>query len=290
MYTFNMTSVCDTTNATEPDCQGDTPQALAYSAVFLLGFLANAAALRAFIDKRACWTDTHIYLLNLVVADSSLILFLPFRIYDAFYCLERTYLCTVLIFIHFTNMYASILTTTAISVQRYLIIRFPLQARTWKKKKETACAVCFLFWAFLLIACVMFREDNYPDNLWTCYKRCKNRRLQGDFFFLMVCLGYITPLFIIVFCSSSIIRILLKVNDESEKMKPIIAIITTNMIVFIICYTPIHVAFVVNYYNPPKFVHTTPDHKYLLVAEWIASTNCCFDSISYFFLLKYFFL
>ncbi|KAM6919984.1 G-protein coupled receptor 35 [Lycodopsis pacificus] len=278
-----------TTNFTS--CKVDTLQGLAYSQVFLLGFLVNAAALRAFIAKRTSWTDTHIYMLNLVVADSALILFLPLRIYDAFFCLPKTRWCTFFMFLHFINMYASILTTTAISVQRYLVIRFPLQARSWRKKKE-AFALCLLFWGLLVTLCIVFREDNYPNKLWTCYERCKNLPLHPELIVILVFLGYIVPLFIVVFCSSCIIRILLKVNDRSEETQSTIGIVTANMIVFIVCYTPIHVSFVVNYYNilPENWlVEYLPAHTYLLVSEWIASTNCCFDSISYYFLLKRFY-
>lgn len=108
---------------------------------------------------------------------------------------------------------------------------------------------------------------------------------------IMVLLGYITPLAIIVFCSSCIIHILVKV-EKSEERNSIIGLVTANMIVFIVCYTPIHVGFVVNYFNkvPENWqIESIPAHTYLLVSEWIASTNCCFDSISYYFLLKRFY-
>ncbi|KAK5919379.1 hypothetical protein CgunFtcFv8_023278 [Champsocephalus gunnari] len=208
----NITNTTYTTNST---CRMDTLEGLAYCPVFLLGFFLNAAALRAFFAKRESWTDTHIYMLNLAIADSTLILFLPLRIYNAFICLPVNHVCTFLIFTHYINMYASILTTTAISVQRYLVIRFPLQARSWRKKKEMTSL------------------------------RKKNRT---------------------------------------------IGIVTANMIVFIFCYTPIHVGFVVNYEPPVNWqFERLPVHVYLHVAEWIASTNCCFDSVSYSFLLKRFF-
>ncbi|RCU34994.1 hypothetical protein DVA76_18465, partial [Acinetobacter baumannii] len=89
-----------------------------------------------------------------------------------------------------------------ISVQRYLAIRFPLQTRSWRKKKETAFAVCLVFWAFLVTICAIFREENYPNKLWTCYERCKNQRLKSQFIAILLFLGFLTPLLIIVFCSS----------------------------------------------------------------------------------------
>ncbi|KAK5613215.1 hypothetical protein CRENBAI_026166 [Crenichthys baileyi] len=182
------------TNDSDVLCTHSILEGSAYSLVFLLGLLINGSALWAFIAKRATWTDSHIYMLNLALADISLILFLPFRIYDAFFCLPKTFLCTFLLFIHYINMYASILTTTAISVHRYLPIRFPLQARSWRRKKEAAVSVCLLIWVFLVSIVVVFRQDNYPEKLWTCYERCKNRRLHLQFTVLLLSFGYLAPL------------------------------------------------------------------------------------------------
>ncbi|XP_047223914.1 G-protein coupled receptor 35-like [Girardinichthys multiradiatus] len=280
------------TNGSDVLCYHNIPEGLAYSLVFLLGLLINGAALWAFIAKRAAWTDSHIYMLNLALADFSLILFLPFRIYDAFFCLPKTFLCTFLLFIHYINMYASILTTTAISVHRYLTIRFPLQARSWRRKKEAAVSVCLLIWVFLVSIAIVFRQDNYPEKLWTCYERCKNIDLHFEFFLLLLCLGYLAPLMTIVFCSSRIICILVKEQNKSAEMKSIVGIVKANMTVFLICFTPIHIAFVINFiFNMPSNWRSIslPTHVYLQVSGWIASTNCCFDSISYYFLLKRFY-
>lgn len=286
-------SICNGTkvpnNAT---CKVDYISALAYTPLFLLGLCLNVAALRIFIARRASWKDTHVYMFNLNMADFALILFLPFRICDALFCLPRTNLCTYLMFIHFINMYASILTTMAISVHRFLAIRFPLQARSWRKKKETAFAVCLILWVLLVTSCAIFREENRPDKLWNCFERCKNRPLKLVVILILTCLGFLTPLLIIVYCSHQIISILLKEGNMSEEKMNTIGIVKANMAVFIFCYTPIHIGFIVNYYYifPPDWQEVlSPVHIYLLVSEWIASTNCCFDSISYYFLLRRFY-
>lgn len=270
----------------------DYLSALAYTPLFLLGLCLNVAALRIFIAKRASWKDTHVYMFNLNMADFALILFLPFRIYDALFCIPKTYLCTFLIFSHFINMYASILTTMAISVHRFLAIRFPLQARSWRKKKETAFAVCLVLWALLVTLCAIFREENSPNKLWNCFERRKNSPLNPVLILIVTCLGFLIPLLIIVYCSHQIITILLKRVNRSEEKTSTIGIVTANLAVFVFCYTPIHIGFLVNYFYafPPDWQEVlSPVHIYLLVSEWIASTNCCLDSISYYFLLRRFY-
>ncbi|XP_054624706.1 G-protein coupled receptor 35 [Dunckerocampus dactyliophorus] len=274
----------------DANCTVDSLLGLAYCPLFVLGLLVNAAALCAFIQQES-WTDTHIYMFNLVIADSSLIICLPFRIYHSFFCLDKTHWCTFFISTHFINMYASIMTSMAISIHRYLVVSFPLQVRSWRKKKETAFAVCLLIWGSLVTTAIVYREENYPHKLWTCFERCKDQPLRLNFIVILLLLGFIAPLLTVVFCSSRIICILLKTEGgaSSPLQRNIVGIVTANMLVFIGCYTPIHVGFLVNYfYNAPanwQFIRL-PVHEYLRVSEWIASSNCCFDSVGYYFLLK----
>lgn len=274
-------------------------EAVGYSTLFLLGLGLNAAALFAFIAKRKSWKDTHIYMLNLNMADFVLILHLPFRIYDAIdkhpTSVRVSYLCTYLILVHYVNMYVSILTTTAICVHRYLAIRFPLQAKSWRKKKETAFAVCLLIWVLVISGSMIFWKQNSPENLWTCFERRKDRPFNQHSWLLLITVGYLTPLLIIVFCSSRILYILSKVNNRSEEKRRVIGIVRANMAVFILCYTPISIAFIINANQKDlqcwwsQAMIDFPAHIYLVISEWIASSNCCFDSISYYFLLSKFY-
>uniref|UniRef100_A0AAV2JUW2 G-protein coupled receptors family 1 profile domain-containing protein n=1 Tax=Knipowitschia caucasica TaxID=637954 RepID=A0AAV2JUW2_KNICA len=108
-------------NNTSSECRRDTVQGLAYTIIFILGMLLQIGFFHGFFSKRGSWTDTHIYMFNLAVADSTHIFFLPFRIYDDIYeCLPKTFLCTFLFNMHYLNMYASILTTAAVSVHRHM--------------------------------------------------------------------------------------------------------------------------------------------------------------------------
>lgn len=270
-------------------CEVRTLQGLAYCPVFLLGFLINAAALRAFIAKWDSWTDTHVYMFNLAIADFTLILFLPFRIFDAFFCLPTTSLCTFLIHVHYINMYSSILITAAISVQRYLAIVFPVRVSWWRRRKAAASVVCLAIWTLLLILSSVFISDNTPAKLWTCFERNKDQPLEEEFLWTLQ-LFFVIPMLIIVVCSTGIIYTLSKAEDGSEEKRSTVGIVTANMVVFIICYTPIHISFLVkNFMTFPPDWDARPVHSFLHVSEWIASTNCCFDCIGYYFLLKHFY-
>ncbi|KAG7266577.1 hypothetical protein CRUP_011162 [Coryphaenoides rupestris] len=267
-------------------CHIEVLQAVAYAPLFAAGLVLNVAALWAFVARRHSWKDTHIYMLNLAVADLTLIVFLPFRIIDACHCLLKTRLCTFLISMHYVNMYASILTSTAISVHRFLLVRFPVESKGWRWKKRKALAVCLSIWALIITLCVSYSEANSSDKLTTCYERKETELLRVDFLALLVVVGFLVPLAIIVCCSSQTIVILWREKDNSAEKKSIVGIVTANMIVFIFCYTPIHMSLLLKYsvQLQSPVVHIV--HRVLLVSEWIATTNCCLDSISYYFLLK----
>ena len=50
--------------------------------VFLAGLVLNLAALLVFYKQRSVWTDTHVYMINLALADTTLVVLLPFRLLD----------------------------------------------------------------------------------------------------------------------------------------------------------------------------------------------------------------
>ncbi|KAM9322379.1 G-protein coupled receptor 35 isoform 1-T2 [Pholidichthys leucotaenia] len=277
-------------SSSSDNCTVAVEMGVPYSLVFLLGFLINAAALWAFIANRKLWTTTHIYMLNMNIADFLLILFLPFRIYDAFFCIPVSSFCTFLTKIYFLNMYVSIMVTAAISVHRFLAVRFPLQVRSWRWKKVKASVVCLFIWGLVVMLCAIFWKESSPDDLWTCYMRKDDQKTSGKFVLVLILMGFVAPLSIVVFCSSQIIYMFSKADDMSEEKKRIVQLVIANMIVFIACYTPIHVAFLVDYFSYVPQNWKFSSHVFETVSELIAATNCCFDSISYYFLLKSFIL
>uniref|UniRef100_A0A3P8XQZ8 G-protein coupled receptors family 1 profile domain-containing protein n=1 Tax=Esox lucius TaxID=8010 RepID=A0A3P8XQZ8_ESOLU len=269
----------NTTGNQTLSCHMDIFEGVAYAPVFLVGLVLNIVALSVFFAKRATWTGTHIYMLNLSVADCALILFLPFRIYDSFLCLSNLNLCSILISIHYINMYASIFTVTAISIHRYVAVKFPFQTRAWHSKKG-ARVVCGAVWIIVLAISIMFSIANSPSQLSSCFERRENISL--GWLVVLGVLGYLAPLFIMLFCSILIILVLLKKkNEDTTSDKNIVGIVTANLIVFVICFTPIHVGYLLMYLGDNYILHGV-----WLVCKWITSTNCFLDSISYYFLLK----
>lgn len=259
---------------------------MAYIPVFIVGFSLNVTVLCIFCRIKR-WTDTHIYMFNLLFADFLAILILPFKILEAFCPIKLSSLCTVLLCSQFSNMYCSIFIISAISFHRFIAIRFPFLAKALlSKSRMIATTKCIIIWVIVGVICACNYKEFLPDKLEHCYERKVKIKLKKDFFLVLMILGYLIPVVILIFCSTQIIYIMVRSlrhvegRDRVER-KNIAAVIAANMFTFIVCFTPFHIGLLLQNYSPENFVRV-----FLNVAEWIATTNCCLDSIGYYFLLK----
>ncbi|XP_067085532.1 G-protein coupled receptor 35-like [Osmerus mordax] len=272
--------------------------------VFLAGLGLNLAALLVFYRQRSVWTDTHVYMVNLALADTTLVVLLLVRLYDSIHELQAPRLCSLLVVLHYANMYGSIFTVTAISVQRFLAVRFPYYARRAGSKKRAAC-VCVVIWLVIAGVCLVFREDNAPENWHTCFER--NQPLPLDFLMSLELLGYVVPLLTMLLCSSQTIYILLRTSRENARSQALpgagagspprmqdhrrsVAVVGANLAVFVVCFTPIHAALLLRYLetsrDPQDCRRYVLLHNVYLVTELVATTNCFLDAVGYYFLCR----
>ncbi|KAI5615292.1 G-protein coupled receptor 35-like, partial [Silurus asotus] len=271
-------------------------QRVAYTPVFIVGLILNTLVLWRF-TRIPKWTETHIFMLNLLLADLLLTLFLPFRIYETYCPMERTHFCTFLISVHYINMYVSIFTITAISVHRYIAVRFPMHSKSGTgasedRRKKITSGACAFIWVLVITINIIFRKNMYPEFLKTCYERKGWCKMSPGFLLVLEIIGYLLPIVTITICSTQTIWTVLNSikdirqrteEDISVTRKRAVAIITANIIVFIVCFTPIHVAYLLRYIFGEKYRYT---HIFYDISEWLATTNCCLDSVGYYFLLK----
>ncbi|XP_026880858.2 G-protein coupled receptor 35 isoform X2 [Electrophorus electricus] len=265
-------------------------QTVAYTPVFVAGLLLNTSALWLFFRLRT-WTDTHIYMFNLILADLLVILFLPFRIYDTVYSMQSGGFCAFLVMVHQTNMYVSMLTVAAISAHRFVAVSFPLLTKTLEtRRKMIAHVVCALVWITVMAIYVGLLGPR-PEKLRTCYD-VKLQKPRLSRLLVVQIVGYLLPMATVVTCSTGAMCTVAKSAEDCHERaeeknaagrKKAVAIIKANMIVFIVCFTPLHVAYWLRFYcwNTDHF-----SYVFYKVAQWIATTNCCLDSVGYYFLFK----
>ncbi|NWX90875.1 GPR35 protein, partial [Nothoprocta ornata] len=122
-----------------------------YSIIFFFGAIFNALALWVFFYKVKRWTETRVYVLNLVFADCSVICTLPLMVYLLWNRSVRDELCQAAEAMYFINMEVSIYIILFISLDRYVAIKHPLKAKALRSPAKAAL-LCGLLWVSTIVA------------------------------------------------------------------------------------------------------------------------------------------
>ncbi|KAK2844907.1 hypothetical protein Q5P01_011566 [Channa striata] len=231
-----------------------------YIITFVLGLPSNILAFFTFCKKvRQKPTPIDILLLNLTISDLLFLLFLPFKMYevlnDMVWAIPYA-LCPVSGFIFYMTIYNSTFFLTAVSVERYLGVAFPIQ-HSLKRRPVYAVAASIFFWIFsILHLSIVFivpfigkkaseHNDTTPINSEVCYENFTEDQLDVllpvrlELCIVLFCI----PFLICSFCYINFIRILSKLNhiDRRRRLRAIGMALGT-LLVFALCFGPYNVS------------------------------------------------
>ncbi|NWH96477.1 GPR35 protein, partial [Aegithalos caudatus] len=265
-------------------------QLVVYIPVLALGIPLNAIAFWVFCCKLKRWTETKVYMINLIVADSFLLFTLPFLLYFTKYKHPIDQLCLAIQKIYFTNMPMSIFIITLIAIDRYIAIKFPLKAQILRSPLKSA-SICGFLWIALIIYSNLY-PTRHSDWESCCFRR---QSVQARYFslFYSIC-GYFIPLGIVIFCSVQVIRCLKKkmaTNPHETKLfQKAVHIVSVNLFVFALCFSPFHISLLLRYAvevagAPSLLPGVTTSIK---ITACLANCNCCLDAFCYYFAAKEF--
>ncbi|NXO25361.1 GPR35 protein, partial [Cisticola juncidis] len=272
--------------------QGDIVvfQLVLYIPVLTLGVPLNAFAFWVFCCKLKRWTETKVYMINLIVADTSLLFTLPFLLYFTKYEHPIDQLCSAIQNIYFVNMPMSIFIITQIAIDRYIAIKFPLKAKILRSPLKSA-STCGLLWLALIIC-----SNIYPT-FQSNWKGCCFRRQSAEptYFslFYSICV-YFVPLGIVTFCSVEVIKCLKKKMatspHETKPFQKAVHIVSVNLCVFAVCFLPFHFSLILRYAVEVAGAHSLPPGiiTCIKISASIANCNCCLDAFCYYFAAKEF--
>ncbi|NXU90424.1 GPR35 protein, partial [Xiphorhynchus elegans] len=265
-------------------------QLIVYIPVITLGIPLNMIAFWVFCCKLKRWTETKVYMINLIIADSSLLFTLPFMVYFTKYDHPVDQLCSAVHHIYFTNMPMSILIITLIAIDRYIAIKFPLKARILRSPLKSA-SICGLLWITLIVYSIVFAKFH---NRWErfCFRR---RTLEPNYMSLFSAIfGYFVPLGIVIFCSVQVIRCLKKKMatnpHETKLVQKAMHIISVNLCVFTVCFSPLHITLLVRFAVDVAGVSSLIPGivTCIKISACLANCNCCLDAFCYYFAAKEF--
>lgn len=271
-----------------------------YVITFVLGFPANVLAFYTFCKKvRRKPTPIDILLLNLTISDLLFLLFLPFKMQEVMNNMlwDMPYpLCPLSGFIFYMTIYNSTFFLTAVSVERYLGVAFPIQ-HTLKRRPVYAVAASIFFWIFsfihLSIVFIMPFIGSGHSNSTTnvsadsaigsdkkevCYENFTEAQLNVllpvrlELCVVLFCI----PFLISSFCYINFIRILSRLQhiDRRRRLRAIGMALGT-LLVFALCFGPYNVSHIVGY-----ITWKSPDwrDKALLCSTF----NACLDPLIFY--------
>ncbi|XP_068089390.1 G-protein coupled receptor 35-like [Hyperolius riggenbachi] len=261
---------------------------ITYVMFFFIGTIFNAFALWIFCCRLPKWTETTVFMVNLMMADILILLTFPFKLYALLnpWDLGHT-VCIMLTSFYFTNTYMSIFIITAISCDRYLAIRHPLKYKSWMTPMK-ASVVCAIPWTLLLITSIAKTAQEKNANSTTCFVKVNREPSEWNLAFALA--GFLFPLVLISFFSLKILKTLRdQITLESKdrrSFRKAMNIIIANMVIFVVCFSPVHTAYIVRYLadSADASCHTINHIQvFFRVTTLLSNANCVLDSVCYYF-------
>ncbi|XP_059963159.1 G-protein coupled receptor 35 [Mesoplodon densirostris] len=251
--------------------------------LLLLGLLLNGLALWVLCCRLLRWTETHIYMANLAVADLCLLCALPFFLHFLKSTTD-TPLCQLSQGIYLANRYMSISLVMAIAVDRYVAVRHPLRARGLRSPRQ-AVAVCATLWVLVLGSLVLHWSLDMQDGGF-CFS---SRSGQTPYTVVFLLLGFYLPLAVLVFCSLQVVTALARRPaadaGQAEATRKASGMVLASLAVFVVCFLPLHVVLTV---STALGLHTCATRLALQITSRLSDANCCLDAICYYFMAEEF--
>ncbi|XP_062984845.1 proteinase-activated receptor 1-like [Elgaria multicarinata webbii] len=233
-----------------------------------------------------------IYMLNLASADVVHAGVLPFKI---FYFSRRNWafgpgMCHFATTTFFCNMYCSILLLTAISIDRFLAVVYPMQSLSWRTLRR-ASVVCVAVWLIAIAGVIpLFTIElmhHIPQlNITTCFDVPAFSLYMKRFHYYLLILHiffFFVPLLISTSCYVCIIRKLSSFNGAAQPGKKRRSILLSAAVLcsFIVCFGPTCILSLV------QGVWPTQQWENLYVAHvlclCIGTINCCIDPLIFYY-------
>ncbi|XP_077153230.1 G-protein coupled receptor 183-like [Ranitomeya variabilis] len=271
-----------------------------YSMIFLFGLLGNILAMFVIHKNRRKLNSTTLYSRNLVISDICFAIVSPSRIVYYARGFDWTLgepLCRITALFLYINTYAGVNFMTCLSIDRFFAVVHPHRYNKIRRVKF-AKIICIVVWLVvffqtfpLLLQTMSHRE---PTGKTTCMEYPNFEQIQHlPYMLLGACfIGYYVPLIIMLYCYSQISIKLCqttKKNPLSEKTgtnRKATNTIILVIVVFLICFTPYHVA--ITQHMIKKLIYEPDcDEKKLFqmvlhITVSLMNLNCCLDPLIYF--------
>ncbi|XP_062438918.1 succinate receptor 1 [Rhea pennata] len=219
-----------------------------YSLEFILGLAGNSIVVFGYIFCLKTWKSGNIYLFNLSLSDILFLCTLPILVKSYSSQWAKDIFCHSNRFLLHANLYTSILFLTCISIDRYLLIKYPFREH-FLQKRRTAVVVSVAVWIWVILELLPLMHFLRPTAATTSSK-CLDYASSGDpatsiiYSMFLTLFGFLIPLCIMCFFYVKMV-IFLKNRSEQHSSsltleKPL-SLVILAMVIFSLLFTPYHV-------------------------------------------------
>ncbi|XP_026879051.2 galanin receptor 2a [Electrophorus electricus] len=271
---------------------------LVFSVIFLVGTVGNCLVLAVlFRNGQTNAKTTNMFILNLGLADLCFIVFcvpLQATIYAMDEWVFGPFVCKAVHFVIYLTMYASIFTLAAVSLDRYLAIRYPLRARETRTPRNALISIGVVWTLSLVFSSpyLSYYQQMDLDGTIVCIPAWdfQHRRAMDVCTFVF---GYLIPVLILSLTYARTIRHLWTSVDPMEDMyesqrakRKVTKMIIIVAVLFCLCWLPHHLVILCMWFGRFPLNHTT--YVLRILSHLVAYTNSCLNPIVYALVSKHF--
>ncbi|NWR67559.1 SUCR1 protein, partial [Bucorvus abyssinicus] len=221
-----------------------------YSLEFILGFIGNTIAVFGYIFCLKNWKSANIYLFNLSLSDLLFLCTLPILVnsYSRDQWAKKSILCHSNRFLLHANLYSSILFLTVISIDRYMLIKYPFREHFLQRRKM-ALIISVAIWIGVILELLPLMYFLEPLTSANNFK-CLDYASSGDpvksliYSMFLTVFGFLIPLMIMC---CFYVKMVLFLKNRSEQLsstltleKPLTLVVIT-VVIFSLLFTPYHI-------------------------------------------------
>lgn len=265
-----------------------------YITAFVLGLVFNLFTAWPIIQQIRKRNVLGVYLLSLSISDVLYILTMPLWIiyfYNDHKWVLGLKLCKLAGFVYYSNMYISIYLLCCISIDRCLVVTFPLKTKTFRRYKYAWFISGFIFIFTASLHILVLLMDNVTDPLdknFRCYETFPMTERVALFNLLRVVFGFLMPLVMLAICYFQIFRKVKESVGLDDQGKRKVKLLSVGVItIFSVCYAPYHIQLLIRSIAFNSFPLTRycdfeeAQHFYFSVTLAMSSLNSVVDPLLY---------
>ncbi|XP_070538841.1 RYamide receptor-like isoform X2 [Ptychodera flava] len=260
----------------------------------LLSIAGNVTVLCVLLYHYSSATYLNAFLINLAIADLLMAIFcMPFTFPTIMlgHWIFGAKMCPTVIFLQQVSVIVSVCTLTAVGIDRYFAVIYPLTVRVTKNRGKIVFVLIWLIAISLATIQTIFVsvDEIYYDGryIYFCSERFPSYQFAKVYEIFFIMITYTSPLFILCF---TYMRIGLRLwgrtlpgnadtsRDQSQTRakKKVIKMLVIIVVMFALCWLPVHVFKFVNIAYPLLYQEVRHQDKMRAancVILWIAMAN-----------------